>query len=74
MDIYKSVYTQFRILQQRWNLEDPRFEDYLRHRLYGNMHDLLRYNLIHPKTTWTKEEQLVELECLADKIVKSLNI
>ena len=61
MDIYKSVYTQFRILQQRWNLEDPRFEDYLRDRLYGNMHDLLRYNLIHPKTTWTKEEQLVEI-------------
>lgn len=68
MEIYKSIYNQFRILQQRWSLEDPRFEDYLRHRIYGNLHELLRFNLIHPKSTWTKEEQIEEINrILTDK-------
>lgn len=66
-EVYKSIYRQFRILQEKWGISDQRFEDYLRHRIYGNMHELLRFNLIHPKSTWTKTEKLAELDrVLAD--------
>ena len=61
MEIYKSIYKQFRFLQRKWKLEDSRFEEYLNRRIYGNLHDLLKFNLVHPNTSWTKEEQLAEI-------------
>lgn len=61
-EVYKSIYRQFRILQHKWEIEDKRFEDYLQQRIYSNLHDLLRFNLTHPKSTWTKVEKYMEIE------------
>ena len=60
-EIYKSVYEQFCELRDLWHLKDKHFDDYLNKRLFANLNDLLRHNLVHPKCTWSKEEQMIEL-------------
>lgn len=66
-EIYKSIYQHFRLLQEHWLLKDQRFEEYLQRRIYANLHELLRFNLIHPKSTWTRTEKLAEINrVLAD--------
>lgn len=61
-EVYKSIYHQFRILQEKLGITDQRFENYLQRRIYTNMHDLLRFNLLHPKSTWSNSEKHVELD------------
>lgn len=61
-EIYKSMYANFCDLRDYWRLEDPRFEAYLYNRLFANLNDLLRYNLVHPKCTWSEEVRMEEME------------
>lgn len=61
-EVYTSIYRQFRVLQEKWEIKDQRFEDYLQRRIYTNFHELLKYNLVHPNCKWNKKEQHAELE------------
>ena len=60
-EIYKSIYGQFRNLQDLWNIKDMRFDDYLLHRLYTNVGECLLFNLNHKNCIWTKREKRMEL-------------
>lgn len=60
-DIYKSVYRHFCDLRDYWNLKDVLLDAYLYKRLFESLNALLRYNLVHPKCTWSKGEKMIEL-------------
>lgn len=61
-DIYKSVYRHFCELRNFWALEDGRFDSYLHSRLFINLNDLLRHNLVHPKCPWNRDERKAEID------------
>lgn len=67
-EIYKSIYSQFRKQQDVWGIKDTRFDSYLYNRLYNNMHDLLRYNMMHSNCIWTKKQKMVELNRVVDDL------
>lgn len=61
-DIYKSVYSAFRDLLAKWDLNDTRFEDFLYRRLFAGMNATLRFNLMHPDCNWSKNRKKQEIE------------
>lgn len=60
-EIYSSVISHYRALQNLWAICDARFEEYLMKRVYGNLHALLRYNMMHPNCAWSRQEKIAEL-------------
>lgn len=61
-EIYKSVYSAFRVLQAKWDLIDARFDDYLYRRLFAGMNATLRFNLMLPDCNWSKNRKKREIE------------
>lgn len=71
-DIYKSIYNQFRSIQNTFKISDAKFDDYLYKRLLVNVKDCLLFNLFHQNCTWSKIEKTAELKkVMTDSDVKS---
>lgn len=60
-DIYLSIFDHFIELKEVWQIDDPRFMEYLYKRLYSSVSQCLLYNLFHPDCMWNKEEKEKEI-------------
>lgn len=57
-EIYKSIYNHFLKLQELWNIQDSRFDEFLCRRFYSNILQSLTFNLFHKDCTWNHVEKI----------------
>lgn len=81
-EIYKSIYIHFKKLEELWNIQNLRFEEFLCRRFYSNILQCLTFNLFHKNCIWNRAEKRMQFNTiLSDDItintirkIKELNI
>jgi hypothetical protein len=61
-DIYVSIRYRFEELRRAWNITDSRYDDYLQNLFFASVDQTLRFNLLHPDSTWSKGEKKREMQ------------